>query len=165
MHDTPDVFFVGGSLVYSESCVGGYRGICFLNATPFWAFMPHRESIPRALTALLPWDGSLPPPKPIRFLIQNVWWRALRQRKLLQSLLKLVYRNRSVIILNLPYENGATCQSVKKAAAYAPAHLDFGVFAGLVILASMRAMFSIQLLFTQRVRQGTLNKLIHGTSP
>ena len=70
------------------------RGICFLNATPFWAFMPHRESIPRALTALLPWDGSLPPPRPLRFLIQNIWWRALRQKRLLNSLLRLVYRNR-----------------------------------------------------------------------
>ncbi|KAK9839381.1 hypothetical protein WJX84_005938 [Apatococcus fuscideae] len=73
------------------------RGICFLNATPFWAFMPQRESIPRALTALLPWDGTLPPPPPIRFLIQNVWWRALRQKRLLQSLLKLVYRNRQLV--------------------------------------------------------------------
>ncbi|DBB17977.1 TPA: hypothetical protein ACH3X3_002978 [Trebouxia sp. C0006] len=71
------------------------RGVIFLNATPFWSFMPHPETAPRLVTAILPWNGTLPVPRLARFLVKNLWWNLLSRRRILQSLVRNVYADKS----------------------------------------------------------------------
>ncbi|KAL3140722.1 hypothetical protein ABBQ32_005278 [Trebouxia sp. C0010 RCD-2024] len=71
------------------------RGVIFLNATPFWSFMPHPETAPRLVTAVLPWNGTLPVPRLARFLVKNLWWSLLSRRRVLQSLVRNVYADKS----------------------------------------------------------------------
>ena len=73
------------------------RGVVFLNATPFWTFMPHPETAPRLLTAILPWNGTLPVPRFVRFMVKNFWWRLLSSRRILKNLVRNVYANRWVL--------------------------------------------------------------------
>lgn len=70
------------------------RGVIFLNATPFWSFMPHPETAPRLVTAILPWDGTLPVPRLARFLVKNLWWNLLSRRRILQGLVRTVYADK-----------------------------------------------------------------------
>ena len=70
------------------------RGVVFLNATPFWSFMPHPETAPRLLTAILPWNGALPVPRPVKLLVKSLWWNLLRQKRVLQYLVRTVYADK-----------------------------------------------------------------------
>ena len=74
------------------------RGVIFLNATPFWSFMPHPETAPRLVTAILPWNGTLPVPRLARFLVKNLWWNLLSRRRILQSLVRNVYADKYVSV-------------------------------------------------------------------
>ena len=74
------------------------RGVIFLNATPFWSFMPHPETAPRLVTAILPWNGTLPVPRLARFLVKNLWWNLLSRRRILQALVRNVYADKYVSI-------------------------------------------------------------------
>ncbi len=81
------------------------RGVIFLNATPFWSFMPHPETAPRLVTAILPWNGTLPVPRFARFLVKNLWWNLLSRRRILQALVRNVYADKyvsiSLVLLNM----------------------------------------------------------------
>ena len=66
------------------------RGLILLNATPFWGFVPAAHSRPRVLDALLPWDGTLPPPRWITNVVLPYWDR-FRSLGTIRRLLSLVY--------------------------------------------------------------------------
>ena len=56
--------------------------------------MPHPETAPRLVTAILPWNGTLPVPSLARFLVKNLWWNLLSRRRILQSLVRNVYADK-----------------------------------------------------------------------
>ncbi len=61
--------------------------------------MPHPETAPRLVTAILPWNGNLPVPRLARFLVKNLWWNLLSRRRILQSLVRNVYADKYVSIV------------------------------------------------------------------
>lgn len=61
--------------------------------------MPHPETAPRLVTAILPWNGTLPVPRLARFLVKNLWWNLLSRRRILQSLVRNVYADKYVSIV------------------------------------------------------------------
>ena len=56
--------------------------------------MPHPETAPRLVTAILPWNGTLPVPWLARFLVKNLWWSLLSRRRILQGLVRNVYADK-----------------------------------------------------------------------
>ena len=58
--------------------------------------MPHPETAPRLVTAILPWSGTLPVPRLARFLVRNLWWNLLSRRRILQALVRNVYADKYV---------------------------------------------------------------------
>ena len=60
--------------------------------------MPHPEAAPRLVTAILPWNGTLPVPRLARFLVKNLWWNLLSRRRILQALVRNVYADKYVSI-------------------------------------------------------------------
>ena len=60
--------------------------------------MPHPETAPRLVTAILPWNGTLPVPSLARFLVRSLWWNLLSRRRVLQGLVRNVYADKCVSI-------------------------------------------------------------------
>ena len=83
------------------------KGICLLNATPFWSFLPpvedsHGSPTPRKLRqgvwSLLPEQfGTLPVPSTLQLAIREFWWDILRKPETIRNLLGLVYYNKSSV--------------------------------------------------------------------
>ena len=56
--------------------------------------MPHPETAPRVVAAILPWNGTLPVPHLAHFLVKNLWWNVLSRRRVLQTLVRNVYADK-----------------------------------------------------------------------
>ncbi|KAG2445634.1 hypothetical protein HXX76_000244 [Chlamydomonas incerta] len=75
------------------------KGLTLLNATPFWAFRPPRESAQarswlwRALDRAV--DGSVPVPNSLKSVIERYWWDTLRSPATISAMLQLVYADKS----------------------------------------------------------------------
>lgn len=58
-----------------------------MNATPFWAFLPHREKMPEWASSIIPWDGTLPAPDPL-YKLGAFYFDQLRNPQTIGSMLK-----------------------------------------------------------------------------
>lgn len=68
------------------------QGLVLLNATPFWAFLPHPERSPGPLRRL---STSLPAPPLAKSLIQTLWWNNLAAPATIRGLISLVYSHKA----------------------------------------------------------------------
>ena len=73
------------------------RGAIYLNATPFWAFMPRSDSrgpLGRLLRAVVPYDGTMPAPAWLKRIIRVLWWDRFTTKATIQTVLQQVYHDR-----------------------------------------------------------------------
>lgn len=56
--------------------------------------MPHPETAPRLLTAILPWNGTLPAPRLVKLFVKTLWWTPLKTKRVLQYLVRTVYADK-----------------------------------------------------------------------
>ncbi|GAQ85781.1 putative alpha/beta hydrolase fold containing-protein [Klebsormidium nitens] len=71
------------------------KGVCLVNATPFWAFIPSPKSknwFSRQIGRVI-WAGAVPVPRWARWASSR-WWDALRNPGTIRALLAQVYCNR-----------------------------------------------------------------------
>ncbi|BDA49620.1 probable 2-hydroxy-6-oxononadienedioate/2-hydroxy-6-oxononatrienedioate hydrolase [Coccomyxa sp. Obi] len=70
------------------------RGVVYLNATPFWAFMPRpdtQELTGRLLRWLVRYDGVMPAPEGLKRIIRSLWWDRFTTEDTVSGILKQVY--------------------------------------------------------------------------
>ncbi|KAK9840633.1 hypothetical protein WJX81_005839 [Elliptochloris bilobata] len=88
---------LGGLLAasFATACPELCRGVCYLNATPFWSVMP-RLGTPsaRALRSVLRWDGALPAPEPLKRAVGRAW-AAFAQEDNVRATLEQVYSHKA----------------------------------------------------------------------
>ncbi|EIE19212.1 alpha/beta-hydrolase, partial [Coccomyxa subellipsoidea C-169] len=75
------------------------RGVVYLNATPFWAFMPRPETqevTGRLLRRLVGYDGVMPAPEGLKRVLRSFWWDKFTTEDTVRGILKQVYAVRTV---------------------------------------------------------------------
>ena len=91
---------------YKELVLGSFavhwlrRGAVYLNATPFWAFIPptsDRGITAQILRALVPYDGAMPAPEWLKSLIKRLWWDFFIQEETIHTVLQQVYIDRCTL--------------------------------------------------------------------
>jgi hypothetical protein len=73
------------------------RGVVYLNATPFWAFMPRPDTqhgIGQLLRSLVRYDGTMPAPEQVKAVIRRVWWDKFTTKETIRGVLEQVYHFR-----------------------------------------------------------------------
>lgn len=76
-----------------EACCRG-RGVVYLNATPFWAFMPRPETqelTGRLLRRVVGYDGVMPAPEGLKRVLRSLWWDNFTTEDTVRGILKQVY--------------------------------------------------------------------------
>jgi hypothetical protein len=69
-------------------------GVAFLNATPFWGWMPRLDARAESWVArVLPWDGALPAPPRLKAVLRKVWWDNFTKEDNVRRVLQLVYHH------------------------------------------------------------------------
>ena len=73
------------------------RGAIYLNATPFWAFMPRPDApglAGRLIRRAVPYDGRMPAPAPLKAAIKALWWDRFTTKDTIRTVLRQVYHDR-----------------------------------------------------------------------
>lgn len=72
---------------------GASRGVAFLNATPFWGWMPRLEERRVGLLGtVLRWDGRVPAPAPVKAALRRLWDSFTREDNI-RNILRTVYNH------------------------------------------------------------------------
>jgi len=84
----------------TDGCSLACSGVLYLNATPFWAFMPSasdRGITAQILRAIVPYDGVMPAPESLKSLIKRLWWDFFIQESTIRFVLQQVYIDRCTL--------------------------------------------------------------------
>eukprot|EP01025_Chloroclados_australasicus_P046825 TRINITY_DN5177_c4_g1_i1.p1 TRINITY_DN5177_c4_g1~~TRINITY_DN5177_c4_g1_i1.p1 ORF type:complete len:479 (+),score=45.89 TRINITY_DN5177_c4_g1_i1:136-1437(+) len=100
---------VGGPVYVVGNSLGGYLAVCLsakrpelckgvilLNATPFWGFGPNPETDP-FMSRIMPYNGSIPAPKVLSWIVKTFWFRFLKRKSNVKSILNLVYSDKQSV--------------------------------------------------------------------
>ncbi len=77
----------------------------YLNATPFWAFMPRpdtQDGIGRLLRRVVGYDGVMPAPERLKAVIRRLWWDKFTTEDTIRGVLEQVYHYRCVLVTQSP---------------------------------------------------------------
>ena len=87
-------------LSHEPACAcASHRGAIYLNATPFWAFMPRPDALGllgRLIRRAVPYDGRMPAPGPLKAAIRALWWDRFTTKDTIATVLRQVYHDRCV---------------------------------------------------------------------
>ena len=91
-----------------------HRGAIYLNATPFWAFMPRPDApglLGRLIRRVVPYDGRMPAPAPLKAAIRALWWDRFTTKDTIATVLRQVYHDRCAYLYPelCLLENGCLC--------------------------------------------------------